>query len=127
MIVKYDNFINEFYTGKYAAAGIKFSDPSDKYDFNINIKADPDNNNIIKDILLKFNIAYDGVEITPEENLELDGEKVNIKFLSYNKYEASSIINSIVNELIIKKIPIDIDSIKLEPINKVEKKPMGFQ
>jgi hypothetical protein len=127
MIKKYEEYIKEFYTGRYSAAGIKFSDPSDKFDFNINIEANPDNYRILREILLKYNIAYDDIKITPEENLKDDGEKVNIKFLSYNKYEASSIIDSIISELIKKKIPIDIGTITLEPINAKEKRKIGFQ
>jgi hypothetical protein len=126
MIIKYDNFINEFYTGKYASAGFKLSDPKDKYDFELNIKANPENDIIVKDILKKFNIAYDDVNIIPQENTELDGEKVKISFLTYNKYEAGSIVNSIVNEFIKKEIPIDINTIKLEPQVKHEKRKIGF-
>lgn len=126
MIVKFDNFINEWYTGKYTYTGFKTDEPNIKYNFNIDIKMNTENEEIIKDILNKYNISYDKLELRNVKNEDEDAHNINLVFKSYNKYEASSILSSVLYEFIKKEILFDPSTIKLEEENKPEKRKIGY-
>ena len=127
MITKFDNFINEWYLGPYSATGFKLTEPSTKYNFNIDIKYDEKNEKNVKEILNKYNIEYDILDMqkTKYDNNE-DVHKINIIFKSYNKFEATSILNSIIKELINKNILFNPNSIKIKEENETEKKKIGY-
>lgn len=126
MITKFNNFINEWYLGPYSAAGFKTNEPTAKYNFTIDIKMDPKNEKILKDILKKYNISYDKLELKNIEDGNEEGHNVNLIFRSYNKYEASAILNSVMTELIEKEIMFDPTSIKFKEEDKPEKRKIGY-
>lgn len=126
MITKFDNFINEWYLGPYSSVGFKVSEPSTKYNFNIDIKMDSNNEEIIKNILKKYNITYDNLNIEDIKSDDVDGHKVNLTFRSYNKYEASAILNSVIKELIKNEIPFDPTSVDVKEEDKPEKRKIGY-
>lgn len=125
MQTQFDNFINEFYTGKYASAGFKSGEPTNEYEFNVDIKYDTDNEDIIKkDILSKYNITY--------KNMSLerfgDTQSLNLKFFSYSNYEAASIVTTILDELVEKEIPFDSRTIDVPTLRKEDRtKVSGFK
>lgn len=147
MITKFDNFLNEFYVGPYKSAGFKNSEPSDKFNFNITMKYKPENEELVKNILAKYEIPYDKLNLektqieknipTPKKKFfsrkkdtpepKLDIQKLDLTFLSYNEYEAGSIINTLLNDLHKSGVVFDPASIKIEPLEKIVKKPIGFQ
>ena len=140
MITKFNNFLNEFYVGPYKSAGFKNSEPSDKFNFNLTMKYKPENEELVKTILTKYNIPYDKINLEKsqiskpkkkrffsKEEPKLDIQKLDLTFLSYNEYEAGSIINTLLNDLHNNGVIFDPASIKIEPLEKIVKKPIGFQ
>ena len=126
MITKFDNFINEWYLGPYSSTGFKTNEPTTKYNFTIDIKMDTKNEEIIKNILKKYNITYNKLELKNIEVGDEKGHNINLVFNSYNKYEASAILNSVMKELIENKIPFDPESIKFDEEDKPEKRKIGY-
>ena len=64
------------------------------------------------EILKKYNISFNDM------SLEKDGRKsqrLSLRFLAYNEYEAASIINSILMELGQKQIDINPQTIEVSP------------
>jgi hypothetical protein len=128
MITKFYNFLNE-YTGPYRSAGFKLQKPEDRFKFNIFIKYGPKNEKIIKNILSKYDIYYDVLKLykaDTESGDSPDAQKLDLTFLSYNEYEAGSIISSILFELNKNSVAFDPTTIEVNPLNKTEKKPIGF-
>jgi hypothetical protein len=109
MVTKFDNFLNEFYTGTYASAGFKTSEPTDEYEFTVDIEYDPKNEEIIKNnILSKYNIPYNDFSLKHVSN----AQELKIKIISYNKWEASSIISTLLDSLHKNDIAFDPRSIE---------------
>jgi len=133
MIIKFIEFITEFktYTGPFSTVGFKTNEPTEKYTLNVDIKYDENNENIIKNILNKYNIPYDDLKLKRDEDLfrRSNVQKFKIDFLSYSGLEAQSIIVSMLQELEKSNIHIDTESIKISPepeVIKKERKPIGF-
>ena len=109
MVTKFDNFLNEFYTGKYSSAGFKINEPIDEYEFTVDIEYDPKNEEIIKNnILSKYNIPYNDFSLKHVSN----AQELKIKIISYNKWEASSIISTLLDSLHKNDIAFDPRSIE---------------
>jgi len=111
MIIKYKDFVNEWYTGPYATAGFKSSEPTEKFTLNFNIKYDKNNIKILRNILKKYDIPFDQMEIGNDQDKNFKMQKINLIFKSYNNYEASSIVSSILKEISDNQIMIDPTSI----------------
>jgi len=128
MIINFTDFLNEYssYNGAYGTAGFIYSEPSNNFIFNLNLKNKSwfsKNNNeetisLVKRILSKYNIPY--------EKLTLNDNKLNVVFKSYSKYEVSSIINSLLVDLSKNKIIFDPRSISVNQENEIKKRPIGF-
>jgi hypothetical protein len=103
---------NEFYTGPNAAVGFKRSEPKNIFSLDVIIKYDSWNEEIIQGILKKHNISYDDLSLKKEGE---EGQRFKLNFLSYNEYEADSIITIILNELGEKEIGIDPRSVEVSP------------
>lgn len=123
MITKFQSFLNEWYTGPYAATGFKTSEPSSKFTLNINIKYNKDNIKILKNILKKYDIPFDQMEVAEDKDEDIKIQKINLKFKSYNNYEASSIVSTFVKELQENQIMFDPTSISGGPEDQHEKQP----
>jgi len=125
MITKFEIFLNEWYTGPYAASGFKSSEPTEKFNLELDIKFESKNKEKIEEILKKYNIPYENL------NIEKEGfktQKVKLQFKSYNRYEANSILNTFIKELIDNQIMFDPQSIKGDSEEeKIEKNPIGFK
>ena len=126
MITKFKKFLNEWYTGPFAASGFKMTEPSDRFTLNFNIKYDKDNIKILKNILKKYDIPFDQMEIAKDIDEDFEIQKINLTFKSYNNFEANSIVNSIIKDLAENQIMFDPTSITGGPKEKPEKRPIGF-
>jgi hypothetical protein len=126
MITKFHNFLNEWYTGPYSATGFKVTEPTEKFTLNFNIKYDKNNIKILKNILKKYNIPFDQMEIAKDKDEDFEIQKVNLTFKSYNDYEASAIVSSIIKELQENQIMFDPTSIGGGPKEKPQRKQIGY-
>jgi len=123
MIIKFTNFLNEFYTGPFSAAGFKLHEPSNKFNFNLNIKYKPENEELIKNILAKYDIPYDELNFKKQNRRS---QKLDLTFLSYNRLEAVAIINSILSDLAENSVTFDKSSVKFKEIDDSQKGLIGF-
>jgi len=103
---------NKFYNGPNASAGFKRSEPTSNFSLDVVIKYDSWNEEIIQDILKKHNISYKDLYLKKDGK---DGQRFKLNFLSYNEYEADSIITVILNELGEKQIGIDPRTVEVSP------------
>jgi len=125
MLTQFDNYINEFYTGKFASAGFKSGEPTNEYEFTVDIKYGTKNEEKIKkDILSKYNISYNDFSL---ERFG-DTQTLNLNFLSYNNWEASSIITTFLDELSEQEIPFDTRTIDVPTLRRGDRtKVTGFK
>jgi len=125
MLTQFDNYINEFYTGKFASAGFKSNEPTNEYDFSVDIKYSKENEDKIKnDILSKYNIPYNDLSF---ERFG-DTQTLKLKFLSYSNWEAASIVTTFLDELVDHEIPFDSRTIDVPTLRKEDRtKVTGFK
>jgi hypothetical protein len=126
MFTNFEDFLNEWYTGPYAATGFKSSEPTERFTLNFTIKYDQNNIKTLKNILKKYDIPFDQMEITKDKDDDFDIQKINLTFKSYNNYEASSIVASIIKELQENQIMLDPTSISGGPKDNPERKLIGY-
>lgn len=109
MIKKYSEFLNEFYIGPNATAGFKTSEPTDNFTLDVMMKHDPWNEELIQEILKKYNVTYTDLSLKGEGG----NQRLKLNFLAYNEYEAAAVINAILKELGDKQVNIDNSTINV--------------
>lgn len=116
MIITFRNFLNEYtaYSGPFGTTGFKYSEPSKKISMNVELKYETRNDDIVKDILNKYNIPYDNYRLK-KPLYGGDIHTLSLRFLTYSDLEAVSIINTIITELQKNRIMFDPTTLEVEP------------
>lgn len=136
MIIKFDEFLNEFhsYSGPNATLGFKYSEPTNEYSLTLTTKYVENLEDIVKSILDKYNIPYKNIKIDIGYSKSLFSKTrpilqvVKIDFLSYSGYEAYSIINYILSELSKNNIYYNPNNIIIHPdILPHKKNVLGYR
>lgn len=112
MITIFEKFLNE-YRGPFGTVGFRYSNPSKEYTLKLDMKYTPKNEDVIKDILTKYDISHENVKLERPYFGAL--QTLSLKFLTYSELEAASIINSLLINLNKNDIMFDASSIKTYP------------
>lgn len=123
MIIKFDDFLNEFhsYSGPNATLGFRYSEPTNEYSLSLTVKYVENLEDIVKNILSKYNIPYKDIKIDIGYSKSLFSktrpltQSLKIVFLSYSGNEAYSIIDIFVKELYNSGIQFNQNSIIISP------------
>lgn len=136
MIIKFDDFLNEFhsYSGPNTTLGFRYSEPKNEYSLTLTTKYVENLEDIVKSILDKYNIPYKNIKIDIGYSKSLFSktkpitQTVKIEFLSYSGSEAYSIIDIFLMELNNKGVQFNQNNISVTPeLLQRRKKILGYK